>query len=1269
MADRIKGLSIDLDLDTLKVERGMTGLKDRLKTVNAEMKSNMSAFDRSEKSVSKYETRLKGLNKKIEVQSKITEEAEKKYKEMVEQHGEGSKQAEKAAREYNKQTAELNNLKSYTEGVRKELKDLREEQRLSNSQWTKTGKKLDETGKKMSKIGKGAQSFGKKWTAGMAIAGGAVAGLGVSLFALTNKVTENADAIAKGADRMGVSTDFYQEMDYWASQNGISQQSMERAIQRTNRRMGEAVAGNEKYADALEAMGVNMADVRDGSITTEDAFAQSIQTLSEMENEQEKNALASEFFGKKLSNELLPALQDGSLSIEEAKKKAEELGIVMSDDQLSAAEAFQDAQDDIKRSLAGVVNSIGLEVMPHFQKMLDWILANLPQIRETISKAMDQVIERISAFMKWWRELSDGAKRWLGIAAAVTAAIGPMAFAFGTLLRVAGPITSLFGKLFQAIAKVGGFMPALKIAFGALTGPIGLTVAGIAALVAGFTIAYKKSESFRAIVHQVKDAFVGAFEKVKEFLTTNPQFLVFIDSVKEGFQKAKQIIMDGFGIALDFVQEKIGQVKAFWASDGQQLLLAFQNIFSGIWAVVKPILDALVAAFQWAFPYMKTIFSGAFKLVLAIAKSIIGNIKGIIDGGLNFILGLAKTFSGLFTGDFSKMWEGIKQLFKGAIQFVWNFVQLSFFGKLLKGVGVFAKSFGGFFKSLWSSVQNIFKTVITSIWNFFKNRFSSLLNTGKSIFSSLRDSAKVIWNATKNNIVNPIKNAYTSTTNRIGNLRDKGVEIFRNMRDKVKGVFDDMVTAIKNLPGRMRDGLKDNAKKIASGVKQVSKFLLEGLEKGINGVGKGINWILKKVNAPKKLHIPTWEIPAYKTGTDNHPGGLARVSDGEGPNKQELIRLPQGQLFLSPPKEAILNLPKGSSVLDGNSTAELMKDGVIPAYKDGKGILQRAWGGLKKAGKKVKDTALTVWDFAKDPLSLIESAVSEFTNLLRIKEPAKGMTKGVVKKATGGAKAWIKKLFEDGGGSFMGSGDAPGNVKSWITSAMDRIGVPSNWLGPLTTIAMKESGGRTGPSTVNRWDSNWRRGTPSMGLMQTIRPTFEAYKASGWNDIMNPVHNAAAAINYIKSRYGNVFNVPGIRALRQGRRYVGYKTGARISTPGTYNFAEDGWPEYAISTNPARRTDSMKLLALAGKEIQGNKRPNQLPDPGPGGFSAASLQTIIDKLEKQVENTNEIVQLLMKLLLKETDIQIDGYTLAKVLKRYLDDQNTREKERRGEFVT
>ena len=81
--ERIEGLSIGLDLDSTALNRGLTGLKDKLRTVNSEMKANLSAFDRSERSVAKYETILTGLNRKIEVQEAVTKSARQEYEKMV----------------------------------------------------------------------------------------------------------------------------------------------------------------------------------------------------------------------------------------------------------------------------------------------------------------------------------------------------------------------------------------------------------------------------------------------------------------------------------------------------------------------------------------------------------------------------------------------------------------------------------------------------------------------------------------------------------------------------------------------------------------------------------------------------------------------------------------------------------------------------------------------------------------------------------------------------------------------------------------------------------------------------------------------------------------------------------------------------------------------------------------------------------------------------------------------------------------------------------
>lgn len=162
--ERIEGLSIELDLDSTRLDRGLKGAKSNLRSVNSEMKANMSAFDRGDRSVGKYETRLQGLNKKLDAQKRATSEALKEYEKMVDEHGEGSEQAEKAAREYNNQAAALNNLERYVGDATKELEEMRKEQEFQESSWGKMTSSLNDFSGKMNSLGDGFINTGRTLT-------------------------------------------------------------------------------------------------------------------------------------------------------------------------------------------------------------------------------------------------------------------------------------------------------------------------------------------------------------------------------------------------------------------------------------------------------------------------------------------------------------------------------------------------------------------------------------------------------------------------------------------------------------------------------------------------------------------------------------------------------------------------------------------------------------------------------------------------------------------------------------------------------------------------------------------------------------------------------------------------------------------------------------------------------------------------------------------------------------------------------------------------
>jgi hypothetical protein len=112
------------------------------------------------------------------------------------------------------------------------------------------------------------------------------------------------------------------------------------------------------------------------------------------------------------------------------------------------------------------------------------------------------------------------------------------------------------------------------------------------------------------------------------------------------------------------------------------------------------------------------------------------------------------------------------------------------------------------------------------------------------------------------------------------------------------------------------------------------------------------------------------------------------------------------------------------------------------------------------------------------------------------------------------------------------------NLDGWINQAISVLSANgySVSYNAVYQTAMNESSGN--PAAVNGWDSNAAGGTPSIGLMQMIQPTFDAYALPGYTDISNPVDNIIASAIYAQNTYGGLDNVVSARC--DGSCWYGY---------------------------------------------------------------------------------------------------------------------------------
>lgn len=209
------------------------------------------------------------------------------------------------------------------------------------------------------------------------------------------------------------------------------------------------------------------------------------------------------------------------------------------------------------------------------------------------------------------------------------------------------------------------------------------------------------------------------------------------DIVTTVFEAIRTIIQRILSLVVPFIQEKLVAIQKFWNDNGKQIMQAVQNAFSFIQKVVETVMPA----------------------VLFVIETVWGMIRGVIDGALNIIMGLIKVFSGLFTGDWSKLWEGVKQLISGALQFIWNLVQLSLLGRVI-----------GVVRSFATLLRNVISAPFNWMRNFISNILSAVTTRASTFAQGFVNAFRAIPNGIRS-ILNQIISGFNSLISRLNRFR------------------------------------------------------------------------------------------------------------------------------------------------------------------------------------------------------------------------------------------------------------------------------------------------------------------------------------------------------------------------------------------------------------------------------------------------------------------------------------------------------------------
>lgn len=319
-------------------------------------------------------------------------------------------------------------------------------------------------GNALKKVGSAASGIASAAAGAAASAAKAVGSASKAIYDFASETAAVGDNIDKMSQKIGISREAYQELDFICSQSGTSVDNLRAGMKTLTSVMDKTREGTSSTATALEDLGIAVTN-SDGSYRdNEEVMWESFAALTKLEDQTEKERLAVELFGK-AGTELLPMLNGSADSIDSMRQQAHDLGLVLSDDAVDSSVKFTDTIDQLTRSFTAAKNNLGAAFLPMVQKFAAKLLDFMPKIQAFIEKLVpiiekfgDALMEPLTAF------LDDLLPPLLDI-------IDELAEPFSNIISDVLPvIVELMDKLLPAAAKlIEKLLPPLVDIFDALT--------------------------------------------------------------------------------------------------------------------------------------------------------------------------------------------------------------------------------------------------------------------------------------------------------------------------------------------------------------------------------------------------------------------------------------------------------------------------------------------------------------------------------------------------------------------------------------------------------------------------------------------------------------------------------------------------------------------------------------------------------------------------------------------------------------------------------
>lgn len=484
MADKIRGITIELSGDTSKLTKS-------LKSVNSSISSTQKQLKDVERLLKLDPTNTELLRQKQQLLTKQVEDTKEKLEQL------NKVQDEMNAQGVDKSSAQYQALQREIIATENDLKEAEKAARNFNVT-------LEQVSAVASKVSDATAKAAEKTRGLSTAAGGALAGIA----GMAYKAATMSDDLNTLSKQTGFTTAELQKMQYAADRIDVPMETIASAATKLTNKLRTS-------EQTFEQFGVSTRDANGNLRSSTDIFYDTIQALSQIENETERDAAAMDIFGRSAA-ELSGVIDDGGAALRAFGDEAEKAGLILDQETLDGLNEVNDQIDKLKAQGMATIAKAGASA-----------LQALTPVIEKVAQVIEQVLMYIS-------QISPETMQVIITVLAVVAAISPL--------------LSIISKLSAAISL--------------LASPIGIAIAVIGSLIAIGVLLYKNWDTIKAKAEQLWKKVTDAFDKIKTNVTN--AFDTLRETVATTWENIKESITRPIEDAWDFISGIVDKIRGMF---------------------------------------------------------------------------------------------------------------------------------------------------------------------------------------------------------------------------------------------------------------------------------------------------------------------------------------------------------------------------------------------------------------------------------------------------------------------------------------------------------------------------------------------------------------------------------------------------------------------------------------------------------------------------------------------------------------------------------